>query len=1322
MATVLTKPQATRAKVEAQLSHELAQATSRIRFADLLAGGLTLVVLLLGYTLAVVLADKLLELPAWVRVAGLLGFLTAFGVAAWRTVVRPLRSRVNPRFAARQVEQTIADGKNAVINWVDLKDRDLPESVRAAVGARAAEGVAEAEVARVGESRRVLALLSAAGLLVAGLAVFFLLVKSAPFFSLLSRAYNPFGATGIATRTTIAVEEPAGGDATVTSGDPLTVRVTLGGTVPDAKSPDRARLLVRYNPEAEEFEEVFLEQAGSKREFAAKLPPSVVQNGFRYRVAAGDGRTPEFAVTVRTRPLLRDFTVRYEYPAYTRLLPEVTADPRVEGYRGTAVTLTARANRGVKDARLVFDTQLTQVPGTVSADTPDAVTFRFNLDESCNYRIAWTAADGEGADCAAYPVRVLADQPPAVTITPPRDEETALPADGLLKVDGVAADDFGLTALTLRLRVAGTPGVALEGKKYRDGKPFPKAAGQGDPTAVEYKDSVKLSTLKSKSGEAVKLDPGAVVEYWLEAADNCQPAANVGRSKVQRVTISPPPQPAEQKPQQERQQRDQTERQQQEQQHNAKQDDQLQKEQRPPQQPRPESVEKQPGEPEPKPGEGNEGQPKPGQSKPADAQPGEPKPGGGQNATTPPQEAPKPGKASNPPESKPNATQEPNPGQAPMTQPPEGGSKVNPSTKTDGGGKPNETPKSEPSGKQDQPRDAELQQQAEKVQRALDQQRQGGEARPPETNPPADRQQPMKPGDEHPGNAKPQGGNAQQPKPAGEPKPTPGDPPAEGAAPSEPKPQGSEPKPQGGEPKPQGGEKGQPESSQPKPADGDKGGQAGEPKPQPAAESKPGEGGQPGEPKSGQEKGTFEGANEKPQGGKPGTGSKAEPKKGDQAGEGRGEGDPQSGTKSDPGVPKGEAKPRRGDEPAPGEAREKPTPGEEPGDSTKPAPGGAPKAGDPGQGKKQAGDGGKSGEPKPTGGGEPKAGPKSIDAKKPGSDPNGKPPAGAEKVTEKSSGGSAKKPDARELEEAVKDLKSGDPAKEQAAREKLDQTFGKENQAAAEKKAEQLERDLKSNDPATQAAARKEIEQIAEQAKKNGAGDQPTETPQGDAGKKPTPEQVKAAEQLAKDLTSKDDATREAAERKVDQAVGRGEREKLQRDLQDAQSGDPKKAADAKQRLDERAKGKPGKDDLKPRGPGDYTDEPGEKLKVDPKNRKKTADLQLKTFDKAKADKEFLKKLGYTPEQYDEFLKGYRDMLARQQAEAAKPELLPAPGEAGPATIRVAEGGAKPLDKKPGDGANTAGAGVGTAPPGFSEAQRKFAEEAAKLRRPDPKK
>ena len=91
----------------------------------------------------------------------------------------------------------------------------------------------------------------------------------------------------------------------MTAGDPVTVRVYVGGSVPDPDGPDRVRLRVRYNPAVPEYDELPLEPGGSARDWVLRVPQSVVQNGFWYTVAGGDAETAEHRVTVRTRPLFR---------------------------------------------------------------------------------------------------------------------------------------------------------------------------------------------------------------------------------------------------------------------------------------------------------------------------------------------------------------------------------------------------------------------------------------------------------------------------------------------------------------------------------------------------------------------------------------------------------------------------------------------------------------------------------------------------------------------------------------------------------------------------------------------------------------------------------------------------------------------------------------------------------------------------------------------------------------------------------------------------------------------------------------------------------
>src|SRR5947209_4849092 len=98
MATVLEKKDPA-GKHGSQVDKQLAEATSRIRTHDLAFGGLLLVAMLLIYTAAMMALDKYLILPEWVRQLSLLGFLGAFGFAAYATIVRPLSRRINPLYA-----------------------------------------------------------------------------------------------------------------------------------------------------------------------------------------------------------------------------------------------------------------------------------------------------------------------------------------------------------------------------------------------------------------------------------------------------------------------------------------------------------------------------------------------------------------------------------------------------------------------------------------------------------------------------------------------------------------------------------------------------------------------------------------------------------------------------------------------------------------------------------------------------------------------------------------------------------------------------------------------------------------------------------------------------------------------------------------------------------------------------------------------------------------------------------------------------------------------------------------------------------------------
>ena len=594
-----------RPSADAKLRGELSRAARSIRVADASGGLLALAAIVLAYTAGMVALDRFAELPAWARGTGLGVTLIAAAAVGFFRVYRPLMRVVNPRYAARQVESVSPGAKNAVINWVDLENERLGETVRASLASRAATQVAAADAHKLAESKLTTPLLVACGVLVAVLAGLFLWLKPTPFLSLMTRAYNPFTVATIATRSEITLDLPAGGDATVLAADPLPVRATVGGRVPDASSPDRPRLLIRYTQDAATPEEYPLPAGAGAREFAADLPASVVQNGFWYAVAAGDARTPEYRVTVRPRPVITAYRVVVTPPEYTRLTPETATDPRIEALRGSQIELNVTGNRPLKDGQLRLTSQAVPVPAEPVADSPEQLRFRLTARDSGDYRVTFTTAEGEVGDpTASHKLLVIADAKPVVTIATPSQEEVALPLDGTLMVDGLASDDFGVSGVVMRMQLAGNPPRLLAPLPYRGGKSLKRDRDDSFPTRVEVKLSATLQSLKLQSGESANVAEGAVIEYWLEAADNCTlPQANVGRSKVQRVKVGPL-QPKEQQADQ-KQKRDQ--RQGEEQAHNQKQDEQFQQE---------------PRDQQPKPGEQKPGEQKPGEQKPHQGQDG----------------------------------------------------------------------------------------------------------------------------------------------------------------------------------------------------------------------------------------------------------------------------------------------------------------------------------------------------------------------------------------------------------------------------------------------------------------------------------------------------------------------------------------------------------------------------------------------------------------------------------------------------------------------------------------------------------------------------
>jgi collagen type III alpha len=563
-------------KAEAFVGEQLARAERRIRLLDLTTALLGFLAGTLAYTVLMVLIDRSLQLSSGLRQ---LSFFLYLGGAAFYlgwTVVLPLTRRINPYYAARQVEETLPGAKNSVINWLDLHEQKLAPAIRGAINNRAAKDLAKADIEKAISGQRAGLVGAVAGVLTVLFVILFLLCGPRQFSSLLGRAFAPFRFSGKPeTRTSLEILRPEGGNATVPNGRIVPITVNVDGRVPEPGKPDAVKLLWRHDAR-EAYQVVAMQPQESAREWSTTLSATDVRDGFFYKITGGDAETPEYQVTVRPMPALTRFKATYHFLPYVGRVDEVRLQERtIEALRGTQVTLLVHTNRVLKSSQVVLDTTKNgkqTIPGRQAGADPQAFQVSFILDETGLYRLSFVSIEDEAfTEDLQYPMVALADHPPVVQLTKP-GEDVHLPANGVLRLEGKASDDVGVESLTLHLKMVGA-GPALRGKPYRGGKEGMKLPGGGYPRSVEYKDFVDFAEIVNAEGKPYVLQPGSQLEYWLEARDACTyPQANVTPSKHFHVIIDPVQQDKK------KQEQDRNQAQQEQKEHEAKQNEERNKE------------------------------------------------------------------------------------------------------------------------------------------------------------------------------------------------------------------------------------------------------------------------------------------------------------------------------------------------------------------------------------------------------------------------------------------------------------------------------------------------------------------------------------------------------------------------------------------------------------------------------------------------------------------------------------------------------------------------------------------------------------------------
>ena len=396
----------------------------------------------LGWMILACVADRFLHLPQSIRL-GLLIAGAGLALAAALPPLLSLRRRVDWVSAAWEVERhNPAFGQRLVTvtsRFLGAADYRGSDEILLRLAREVDSELAADRTAVRPPVRNVLApwaIVSLELLLIAGLAR----LPDLGFARLADRFVLPMSGVPPVTTTQLSVSP---GDADVIQSRPLTIQVRAERL---ADSP----VMLYLGDGVHEWWRSAMMPAGSGT-FTFTL--ASVDKDLRYHVAGGDAVTPDYSIRALRKPAVSQFTVRYEYPPYTRLPPltVTNTDGRIEAPAGTRVQLTVTATEPLQSALLTIGKDKilmdrTPDPRVRRAELVVRGESHYDLDLISARDVA-----GSGPTATMY-LRAVPDVPPQVRLSRGGESLRLTPRD-MLPLSYEALDDYGVQSLVVHVQI-----------------------------------------------------------------------------------------------------------------------------------------------------------------------------------------------------------------------------------------------------------------------------------------------------------------------------------------------------------------------------------------------------------------------------------------------------------------------------------------------------------------------------------------------------------------------------------------------------------------------------------------------------------------------------------------------------------------------------------------------------------------------------------------------------------------------------------------------------------------------------------------------------
>jgi hypothetical protein len=305
---------------------------------------------------------------------------------------------------------------------------------------------------------------------------------------------------------TKTIVEPLTQDMIVASGNDVEIKARAKGVV-----PSRGRVMVWYDKD--QTQEVSLyPQPGAGDVFS--YTATNLQQGFKYAFYLGDGKSPQFTVSVRVPPVVSSLQLEQVYPEYTKLPSKKRVPSDLSLLAGSRLKIQVTSSSLLRSAMVVLQ------------GLPQPVQLKLDGDKRASGEVPVPAKDLTGISIhlvddmgvksvneTVYPVAIIPDNPPQVAMTEPQGERQTVTLRAKPVLVFNANDDYGLSKLNVMFQLI-PPTVPGQ-----EAPPPPPARA----IAVKLNDANGVTAYRYQldlSSLAPSLAEGWSVDYWVEAIDN----------------------------------------------------------------------------------------------------------------------------------------------------------------------------------------------------------------------------------------------------------------------------------------------------------------------------------------------------------------------------------------------------------------------------------------------------------------------------------------------------------------------------------------------------------------------------------------------------------------------------------------------------------------------------------------------------------------------------------------------------------------------------------------------------------------------------------